>query len=104
MFTTSFKSIQPCPLPANLVLLCYYCSLLSPCLVCMLRMLRCYPLTPWFGISHYYICRDPGLAYVIPVTMQSHGEPRTVPTCLSRQGQAQNVLGKHREGHPIQAG
>src|ERR1041385_7159274 len=55
MFTTCFKPTQPCPLPANLVLLCYYCSLLSPCLVCMLRMLRCYPVTPSFGISHYYI-------------------------------------------------
>src|SRR4051812_12421742 len=41
-------------------------------------------------------CRDPGYAYVIPVTIQSHGEPRAVPTCLSRQGQAQNTLGKHR--------
>src|SRR3954469_15526538 len=58
MFTTSFKPIQPCPLPANLVLLCYYCSLLSPCLVCMLRMLRCYPVTPWFGLSNYYIVVD----------------------------------------------
>src|SRR4051812_29429252 len=44
MFTAFFKPIQPCPLPAKLVLLCYYCSLLSPCLVCMLRMLRCYLL------------------------------------------------------------
>src|SRR3954466_3696811 len=58
MFTASFKLIQPCPLPANLVLLCYYCSLLNPCLVCMLRMLRCYPVTPWFWISHYYIVVD----------------------------------------------
>ena len=41
-------------------------------------------------------CWDPGLAYVIPVTMQSHGEPRSVPTCLSRQGQAQHALGKHQ--------
>src|SRR3954463_7684042 len=41
-------------------------------------------------------CRDPGFAYVIPVTMQSHGEPRDVPTCVRRQGQAQNTLGKHR--------
>src|SRR3954465_3072890 len=57
MFTTFIKPIQPCPFPANLVLLCYFCSLLSPCLVCMLRMLRCYPVTLWFGISpyHYYI-------------------------------------------------
>src|SRR3954471_3723765 len=54
MFIASFKPIQPCPFPANLVLLCYYCSLLSPCLVCMLRMLRCYPVTLWFGISYYY--------------------------------------------------
>src|ERR1041385_2738043 len=58
MVTASFKPIQPCPLPANLVLLCYYCSLLSPCLVSMLRMLRCYPFTPWFGISHFYIVVD----------------------------------------------
>src|SRR3954464_829959 len=59
MFTASLKPIQPCPLPANLVLLCYYCSLLSPCLVCMLRMLQCYPLLPpGFGISHYYIFVD----------------------------------------------
>src|SRR3954470_9213203 len=51
------------------------------------------------------MCRDPGFAYVIPVTMQSYGEPRAVPTCLGRQGQAQNTLGKlKREGHPIQAG
>src|SRR3954469_15262812 len=58
MFIASLKPIQPCPLPANLVLLCYYCSLLSPCLVCMLRMLRCYPVTSWFGLSHYYIVVD----------------------------------------------
>src|ERR1041385_7437177 len=58
MFTTSFKPIQPCPFPANLVLLCYYCSLLSPCLVCMLRMLRCYPVTPLIGLSHYDIVID----------------------------------------------
>ena len=56
-------------------------------------------------ISTRSICRYPGLAYVIPATTQSHGEPRAIPTCLSRQGQAQNTLGKHRrEGHPIQAG
>src|SRR3954454_21755426 len=54
MFIAFFKLIQPCPFPANLVLLCYFCSLLSPCLVCMLRMLRCYPVTSWFGISHYH--------------------------------------------------
>src|SRR4051812_16365939 len=41
-------------------------------------------------------CRNPGLAYVISITNQSHGEPRTVPTCLSRQGQGHNVLGKHQ--------
>src|SRR3954469_25807485 len=41
-------------------------------------------------------CRDPGYAYVIPIITQSHGEPRAVPTCLSRQGQEQNTLGKHR--------
>src|SRR4051812_8551913 len=59
MFTTSFKPIQPCPLPANHVLLCYYCSLLSPCLVCMLRMLRMLPpITPWIGLSHYDIVVD----------------------------------------------
>src|SRR3954463_16430905 len=40
-------------------------------------------------------CRDPGLAYASLATTQSYGEPRTVPTCLSRQGQAQNVLGEH---------
>ena len=34
--------------------------------------------------------------YVIPATTQSHGEPRAVPTCLRRQGQAQNTLDKHR--------
>src|SRR3954463_12362659 len=48
MFTASFKLIQPCPFPANLVLPCYFCSLLSPCLVCMLRMLRC--LGPEFRV------------------------------------------------------
>src|SRR3954462_3526499 len=59
MFTTSLKPIQPCPLPANLVLLCYYCSLLSTCLVCMLRMIRMLPsVTPWIGLSHYYIVVD----------------------------------------------
>src|SRR3954468_2840670 len=54
MFTAFFKPIQPCPFPANLVLLCYFCSLLSPYLVCMLRMLRCSPVTLWFGISPYH--------------------------------------------------
>src|ERR1041385_3775253 len=46
-------------IPANLVRLCYYCSLLSHCLVCMLG---CYqllpPVTPWIGLSHYYIVVD----------------------------------------------
>src|SRR4051812_2037292 len=48
-------------------------------------------------------CRDPGFAYVIPVTIQSYEEPRAIPTCLSRQGQVQDTLGKlEREGasHP----
>src|SRR3954463_286707 len=58
MFTASFKPIQPCPFPANLVLQCYFCSLLSPCLVCMLRMLRCSPCYSLVGISHYYIVVD----------------------------------------------
>ena len=48
------------------------------------------------SVAGYAMCQDPGFAYVIPVTMQSHGEPRAVPTCLSRQGQALNTLGKHR--------
>ena len=44
----------------------------------------------------------PGFAYVIPATTQSYEEPRVVPTCLSRQGKAQDTLGKlGREGHPI---
>src|ERR1041385_5469412 len=47
-------------------------------------------------LEQYRIYRDPGFAYVIPVTTQSYGELRVVPTCLSRQGQAQNTLGKHR--------
>src|SRR3954469_20573052 len=46
-------------IPANLVRLCYYCSPLSPYLVCMLG---CYqllpPVTPWIGLSHYYIVVD----------------------------------------------
>src|ERR1041385_3828891 len=54
--------------------------------------------------GHRHICRDPGFAYVIPVTSQSYGEPRAIPTCLSRQGQVQDTLAKlEREGHPIQA-
>src|SRR3954470_13137476 len=46
-------------IPANVVRLCYYCSLLSHFLVCMLG---CYqllpPVTPWIGLSHYYIVVD----------------------------------------------
>src|ERR1041385_8512974 len=41
------------------------------------------------------LCRDPGLAYARLATTQSYGEPRTVPTCLSRQGQAQNRSEEH---------
>src|SRR3954462_81836 len=64
MFTASLKPTQPCPLPANHVLLCYYCSLLSHCLVCMLRMLRMLPpVTPWFGLSNYYIFVDDMIIY-----------------------------------------
>src|ERR1041385_5186621 len=58
-------------------------------------------ILPSFRLS----CRDPEYAYVIPVTTQSHGEPRSVPTCLSREGQAQNTLEKHRTcgaSHPGQ--
>src|SRR4051812_8688693 len=68
MFTASFKPIQPCPFPTNLVLLCYCCSLLSPCLVCMLRMLRCYPVTLWFGISHYYIVVDDMIIIMLTIS------------------------------------
>src|SRR3954465_14504032 len=40
---------------ANLVRLCYFCSLLSHCLVCMLGFIICYLLLPpWIGLSHYY--------------------------------------------------
>src|SRR3954471_22677260 len=76
MFTASFKLIQPCPLPANLVLLCYYCSLLSPCLVCMLRMLRCYPVTPGFGISHYYIVVDDMIIIMLTLYSTKDGRSR----------------------------
>src|ERR1041385_3051580 len=73
MFTTSFKPIQPCPFPANLVLLCYCCSLLSPCLVCMLRMLRCYSVTLWVGISpDYYIIVD-DMIIIIMLTIFDEG-------------------------------
>ena len=41
MFIASLKLIQPCPLLANHVQLYYYCSLLSPCLVCI----GCYVVT-----------------------------------------------------------
>src|ERR1041385_3970346 len=76
MFTASFEPIQPCPLPANLVLLCYYCSLLSPCLVCMHRMLRCYPVTPWFGISHYYIVMDDMIIIMLTIYSTKDGRSR----------------------------
>src|SRR4051812_34722178 len=53
----------------------------------------------FYSMTKFYLvifmrqrCRDPGFAYVIPVTTQSCGESRAVPTCLSRQGQAQNTL------------
>src|SRR3954469_26043327 len=51
---------------------------------------------PAKNMPQHRLCRDPKYAYVIPVTTQSYGEPRAVPTCLSRQGQAQNTLGKHQ--------
>src|SRR4051812_43452657 len=69
MFTASIKPIQPCPFPANLVLLCYFCSLLSPCLVCMLRMLRYYPVTLWVGISpDYYIIVDDMIIIMLTIS------------------------------------
>src|SRR3954463_16220605 len=44
-------------IPANLVLLCYYrCS--APALYACLRCYECYPVTPWFGLSNYYIVVD----------------------------------------------
>src|SRR4051812_4406577 len=53
---------------ANLVLLCYYCSLLSHFLVCMLRMLRILPpVTPWIGISHYYIVVDDMITIMLTI-------------------------------------
>src|SRR3954466_16257371 len=76
MFTASFKPIQPCPLPGNLVLLCYYCSLLIPCLVCMLRMLRCYPVTLWLGISHYYIVVDDMIIIMLTIYSTKDGRSR----------------------------
>src|SRR4051812_35609307 len=55
-------------------------------------------LATYFGAGcfPFHLCRDPGLAYASPVTTQSYGEPRAVPTCLRRQVQAQNAHGKHR--------
>src|ERR1041385_2415394 len=83
MFTTSFKPIQPCPLPANLVLLCYYCSLLSPCLVCMLRMLRMLPpITPWFGLSHYYIVVDDVIIIMLTILDEGWKVQAIPPRCF----------------------
>src|ERR1044071_3764183 len=82
------------------------CMLLSPC--CQDDYFLCsvilpVPSIPCLDSSNqlcltlvFTFCRDPGLAYASLATTQSYGEPRTVPTCLSRQGQAQNVLGEHR--------
>src|SRR3954466_3638864 len=82
MFTACFKPIQPCPFPANLVLLGYHCSLLSPCLVCMLRMLRCYPVTPWFGISHYYIVVDDMVIIKLTISMKDGRSRLSRPDAL----------------------
>src|SRR3954469_14088123 len=82
MFTTSLKPIQPCPLPANHVLLYYYCSLLSPCLVCMLRMLRCYPVTPWFGLTHYYIVFDDIIIIMLTISTKDGRSRLSRPDAL----------------------
>ena len=61
-------------IPANHVLLCYYCSLLSPCLVCMLG---CYqllpPVTPWIGLSHYYYIVVDDMIIIIMLTIFDEG-------------------------------
>src|SRR3954465_8417829 len=82
MFTASLKPIQPCHLPGNHVLLCYYCSLLSPFLVCMLRMLRCYPVTPWIGLSHYYIVVDDMIIMMLTIFDKGWKVQAIPPRCF----------------------
>src|ERR1041385_5960118 len=61
--------------PSQQTMYCYVtiCSLLSPCLVCMLRMLRCYPVTPWLGISHYYYIIVDDMMIIIMLTIFDEG-------------------------------
>src|ERR1041385_5161779 len=73
-------------IPANFVRLCYYCSLLSHCLVCMLgcyKLLSCYSLD--WAITLLYYCggcdyynvdyirrRMEGLGYPAPTLCSIH--------------------------------
>jgi hypothetical protein len=61
--TTSYSCLsnkpkQPCPPHPSKPLFGHVPCLLNHCLVCMLRMLSCSPVTPWIGLSHYYIIVD----------------------------------------------
>src|ERR1041385_522691 len=61
-------------IPANLVRLCYYCSLLSHFLVCLLGCYHCYPVTPWIGLSHYYIVVDDMIIIMLTISSLSRSD------------------------------
>src|SRR3954463_10509894 len=67
-------------IPANHVLLCYYCSLLSPCLVCMLGLyprLSCLSLG-W--LSHYYILFVDDMILINVDYIRRRMEGRAIPS------------------------
>src|SRR3954468_4895284 len=67
-------------IPANLVRLCYYCSLLSHWLVCMLG---CYQLLPpWFGISLYYIVVDDMIIRMLTISTKDGRSRLSRPDAL----------------------
>src|SRR3954463_8685436 len=74
--TTSYlclsnKPKQPCSPHPSKPLFGHVPCLLNHWLLCMLRMLSTvYPVTPWIGLSHYYIIVDDVIYYNVDYTRQ----------------------------------
>ena len=47
---------------------CYVTLLVAQPLLSMHRMLRGYPVTPWFGLSHYYIIVDDVIIMMLTIS------------------------------------
>src|ERR1041384_7811699 len=85
--TTSYLCLRYKPqtamslhIPVNHVLLCYYCSLLSPCLVCMLGLYLLLSCLSLVWLSHYYVLFVDDMIIINVDYIRRRMEGRAIPS------------------------